>query len=652
MLCTWVVWEYVLVTRGYGVAELGGTSLGVAFRRLLLALLLVLGTAQSPASAIFGGTSALGSPVVVSVRGPNFTCSGAPIASHLVVTAAHCVVSRGRPAAQVTVYAPGEDVSTAKSPAKVLSIFYPNGYYNGAVDVEPNDIAFLVIDRDFGDLEIDALATYGDVQAIVASGSSIRAYGYGARTWGGRSQAIPYTYVATPVPQDLYDSFEGFERTYVEVRVDQQGSTCAGDSGGPLVSEFGGKTYLLAVHSGTDGGPCSSPTTRSGRALGTIAGEYQMLLRQAQDFLRTIRPAAPTGLTLSNVGTRATARWTPASTVSSAQLRYQLVDAAQSTVCDTVEPTCQFTLSLGQNALRLYAVAGSMRSEPVALGVEVTIPAPQGVSLSNVGLQGVLAWTVPNGFEGVVTGYRVLDAQGREMCATSAVSCAVSVAIGENVFYIATDAGDFKGEAKRQSFTLRNAAMPPISRVQLVREDARVTWARDTDFANARPSQVMLSVRDGAAGALLCSARISDGGCTFRLEPRDYDINVTLVSDLGEGDTRSVETISGGASLDVIARVNNLALRITAAVTALLKSDPAYSTQLRRIQQQVPSLGAAYVYTAEAAQELEAVDAELAGLRARIKAQPKTLTITCVKGAQVQRVTARSPKCPAGFRRK
>jgi V8-like Glu-specific endopeptidase len=116
----------------------------------------------SNADAIYNGTSALGSPYVVQISTSKGMCSGTLVEPQILVTAAHCLVANGSAvsAADIGVYSPGINISGASFVARGYQIFYPSGYFNNTSFIEPNDIAFVILDKPINSTVKLKLANY------------------------------------------------------------------------------------------------------------------------------------------------------------------------------------------------------------------------------------------------------------------------------------------------------------------------------------------------------------------------------------------------------------------------------------------------------------------------------------------------------------
>ncbi|MGA1261155.1 MAG: trypsin-like serine protease, partial [Ilumatobacteraceae bacterium] len=113
-------------------------------RSLVVALVAICTSVvtANPATAVVGGTSALGNTAVVRILNGSSSCSGALWTSRIVVTAGHCVVnsSGNVTTGAISVFAPG--VSTQQSPQTISQsqIIVVDGFRKYSDFSQPDDI--------------------------------------------------------------------------------------------------------------------------------------------------------------------------------------------------------------------------------------------------------------------------------------------------------------------------------------------------------------------------------------------------------------------------------------------------------------------------------------------------------------------------------
>lgn len=337
------------------------------WRATLLCLAISVGLIPvNSAEAIYKGTSALGSPYVVQVTAPNAWCSGTLIEPQILATAAHCLVNSGVAvsAPDIGVYPPGVDTSQSSIVSRGYQIFYPSGYYNSTEGIEPNDIAFVVLDKPVISAVRLKMANFELTQSIVSQNIQLFAFGYGRINLDTRT-SIPQQMIARPTTQKRYRSFQGFERTYINYLADENGATCPGDSGGPVIAQFKGEAYLVSLHSGSSS-PCRSYDAPWG-STATIAGEYQYLLNSATSFLSKLKPTDVSNIRITSSALTGNITWDLPKNSPVVPTGYIVRDSASNELCRTTTNACQVSLKPGSNLLTVFALAGSISSNGVAI---------------------------------------------------------------------------------------------------------------------------------------------------------------------------------------------------------------------------------------------------------------------------------------------
>ena len=339
------------------------------WRAAVLGLALTLGLVPShSAQAIYRGTSALGSPFVVKYTTPYAWCSGTLVHPQILVTAAHCLVKEGVvfSAADIGVYPLGADTSKSSIVSRGYEIFYPSDYYNNTTVIEPNDIAFVVLDKAVSSAIQMKLADYDLVRAMISQGTVLTSYGYGRLGPNGSYPLFPQQLIARPIEQRNYRSFEGYERSYINYAADDYGSICPGDSGGPTIAQYKGEVYLVSIHSGGRG-PCSINTEGTWSSTGTIPGEYEYLYDEAKTLLDELKPTDPSNIKVTSNGLSAYISWDLPVSSPIAPTGYVVKDSASNELCRTTTNSCQISLKPGSNELTVFTVAGSILSDGLTI---------------------------------------------------------------------------------------------------------------------------------------------------------------------------------------------------------------------------------------------------------------------------------------------
>jgi hypothetical protein len=378
----------------------------VKWRAVGLSLAILLGLIPGYcAQAIYKGTSALGSPYVVQVTTPNAWCSGTLVEPQILVTAAHCLVDFGVAvsASSIGVYSPGVDTSKSSIVSRGYQIFYPQGFYNNTESIEPQDIAFVVLDKAVGSTVRPKLANYDITQQIVAQGIRIVAYGYGKLDQNNRT-SIPQQMIARPIAQRNLSGFRGYQRTYINFAADENGDTCPGDSGGPAIAQYKGIEYLVSIHSGGRG-PCSIDQVGIWSGTSTIAGEYQFLLNEATSALNKLKPTDVSNVRISSSGLTGNITWDLPKSSPVVPTGYIVKDAASNELCKTTANTCQVSLKPGSNLLTVFTLAGNISSNGVAIEYIVrNATNPELIGLDTYQTQVAVKWAPIADFGGASPG--------------------------------------------------------------------------------------------------------------------------------------------------------------------------------------------------------------------------------------------------------
>ena len=272
-------------------------------QRFLLSVILAIGLilGATPARAIENGKNAIGGPVVGLSSGPRNTvfCSGAMLEPRIVITAHHCIPTAGGDADfllsnKITVYLPGTVLNNVLTDrANVLQIvtkpeMWTVGVCANGFCEDLDDVAFLIIDRDFPVPANLKVATVEDLNRFRSSRATVITYGYG--------NTGPYTPLP-PTPFSLTASLEkpnpgGYGEYAFNVSLEGTQNVCSGDSGGPSYVVEENILYYLGPTSGTRRPSCIQvPHPTSGFYGGTAIAFRPELLSKAKEIAIAVKAA-------------------------------------------------------------------------------------------------------------------------------------------------------------------------------------------------------------------------------------------------------------------------------------------------------------------------------------------------------------------------
>ncbi len=627
-------------------------------------LILKLGVA--PVSAIYNGVSALGSNYVVGITvgekecnesicisSGAYACSAAPIDKYLFVTAAHCLVKKGIAVepGSIRVYPPGADKNKVSAFAKGVYFVYPSNFYNNDISVEPNDIAFVAINRPFEINSFPKLANYEKSMEIINSNSPINVFGYGITEPGGQSSSVPNSFKAIPIAQKRYSSYVGLERKYLNFAADSRGSSCPGDSGGPSVAEHKGVSYIIAVTNGS-GGPCASRST--GSMTATVAGEYPQLVSKVYDFIAAQKPNSVSDLFLSNLGEIGKLSWKSKVEDLEKIIGYSVLDEFGSEICRTSSDSnsCEVAVKPGNNLYKVISLGKYVNSEPPFTSFNVVLTSPLNPQIARRGLLGSLSWSPPAGFNKYLDYYTVRNKEGQELCKTSLNYCSVNLSIGSNDLLIFAHYQNISSEPSRLPIAINNAQPPELKGITPSRNSIEIEWGQISDFGDADATQVRFSVRDFENGEEFCNAFYPQTSCFIPLVAREYKFVLGMRTDLGSIQGESTIFYSGNNQISINESVDKQLEDSKNSLLALSKRNPGYSKEIELLLSQAPLILTSTQINQSLFEALRIFESKAKQLANKIMKQPKTITIICIKNGFSKRVIGINPKCPNGYKQK
>jgi hypothetical protein len=148
----------------------------------------------------------------------------------------------------------------------------------------------------------------------------------------------------------------------------------------------------------------------------------------------------------------------------------------------------------------------------------------------------------------------------------------------------------------------------------------------------------------------LCTAPSTEYECRFTFTQRSYNLLLNLSSDLGLTEKTELGRFSGILQASLVNRTFNISQSINTQLKSYLLTNPGYAIEIEQVQSQVPVLDSEFIFTEDVLNQLLDTRNNVAVLVSRIIANPRKITITCVKGKLTKKVTAAKPVCPAGYR--
>jgi secreted trypsin-like serine protease len=251
---------------------------------------------QPSSIAIEGGKPALGENVVTFIQRDNATgnisgplCSAGLIAPRIVVTAKHCIDAfNTKDAGRLVrenweVTFPGSDVSSSKlQTAKILSIFANPGEFTTT-----DDIAVIVIDREFPVQSNLKVATPEDMSQLRAVQAKSITYGYGSNSTSFLQSTKPLK-IENRIVQDFPDGGSGLELFAIQY-LNPDSYICGGDSGGPNYVLWENITYYIGPTGfGTRPG-CEKGLVGDFYSGGTAVAYKLNIVKDAENYLSQIK---------------------------------------------------------------------------------------------------------------------------------------------------------------------------------------------------------------------------------------------------------------------------------------------------------------------------------------------------------------------------
>ena len=206
-----------------------------------------------PAKAVVNGTLATNNKYVVPIEAVynstnSIYCSGVMISKNVLVTAGHCLLDENKQISKsIYVGKPGTSLKDIRADyGLVVGSFIPDDFLGSGIDnsVGPSDIALLVIDRIFSEVEPLQIASENDLKTMKTNQSSLRAIGYGFTSDLNEKNFDAYFF------DGYFLNYEYPSRANTFAMASKSGGSCKGDSGGPVINITPKKIMLLGVITG------------------------------------------------------------------------------------------------------------------------------------------------------------------------------------------------------------------------------------------------------------------------------------------------------------------------------------------------------------------------------------------------------------------
>jgi secreted trypsin-like serine protease len=316
---------------------------------LVAAFLTVLNGGSS--QAIDGGTAANGNPYGLRIwrevpTDPGWfsytSCSAGLLKPRVIVTNAHCLKrsnAEGLNPSIYVIYPPGVNVTATPTTFTARQIFVRPDFNYESGFIAPDDIAFLVSDRDIGPQALSGIASRDEVDEFIKNRTPLAWYGYGtsvsSKTTNDPRSAIG---VATSFARANDISFG-------PPSGQPSGRPCPGDSGSPVIAQNAlGQQVLVGVHAGSSP-RCEGNSGGSWSATGPIVSGYVDLLDQAYAAAGyPLLPSAPLNVRVQSTRSGTVVDWQAPARNESSVNTYRVFDGPTQ-LCEV--PASSRSCSLG-----------------------------------------------------------------------------------------------------------------------------------------------------------------------------------------------------------------------------------------------------------------------------------------------------------------
>jgi len=262
---------------------------------LTLILMMLLVSPVPSALAIEGGKSAISENVVSFVLRNSTTgtlsrptCSGGVIAPRIVVTAKHCVTGFNSSITWLInknweVTYPGSDIESKELiTAKIVTIIARPGEFT-----TQDDIALIVIDRDFPVPSNLKVANDEDMNLLRRAEPPSLTYGYGSTATSNLQTYLPFK-IENKFVRDFSDRSFGQEVFAIRY-LNSTSYICGGDSGGPNYVQYGEFLYFIGPTGFATRPGCAKGLEGNFHSGGTAIAYKLDLVKQAEVFVEKLK---------------------------------------------------------------------------------------------------------------------------------------------------------------------------------------------------------------------------------------------------------------------------------------------------------------------------------------------------------------------------
>ena len=223
---------------------------------------------------------------------------------------------------------------------------------------------------------------------------------------------------------------------------------------------------------------------------------------------------------------------------------------------------------------------------------------------------------------------------------------------GSNLLTVFALAGSISSNGVAIEYVVKNASNPDLIGLDTYQTQVAVKWAPIADFGGASPGSTYVEIRDESDGSVLCTALATQNECRFSFLQKGYNLLLSVKSDLGQTNSVQVGRFSGILQSSLVSRTVSTLQDLNTQLKSYLLSNPGYKTEIAQLQSQMPELTSDFIFTQDVLNQLLNTRNNVSVLVTRIIANPKRVTITCIKGKLIKKVTAVKPVCPAGYKLK